>query len=238
MKRFEELKERVWKCNMELFGKNLAVHTFGNVSGVDRKEGIVAIKPSGVRYDMMKPEDIVLVDFGNKVIDSKLKPSTDFNTHLVLYKSFQHIGGVAHTHSPFATAWAQTKKSIPCFGTTQADHIRGEIPCTRDLTDKQISGDYETETGNQIVEKLCSSNSEKSGMILVAGHGPFTWGTNPEQAVYNTIMLEEIAKISWYTIAIDPEAKPICKTLIDKHYLRKHGVKAYYGQENTDKIIK
>ena len=231
MKRFEELRERVWKCNMELFEKKLVVHTFGNVSGIDRKEGIVAIKPSGVSYKALKPEDIVLVDLDNKVIDSKLKPSTDFRTHLVLYKSFQDIGGVAHTHSPFATAWAQAKRSIPCFGTTQADHIRGEIPCTKDLTDKQIAGDYEAETGIQIVEKVFSSNSEKSGMILVAGHGPFTWGIDPELSVYNTIMLEEIAKISWYTITIDPNAKPISKTLIDKHFLRKHGGKAYYGQE-------
>ena len=230
MKRFEELKERVWKCNMELFAKNLVVHTFGNVSGIDRKEGIIAIKPSGVSYQTMKPEDIVLVDFEGKVIEGKLKPSTDFRTHLILYKSYQKVGGVAHTHSPFSTAWAQAKKPIPCFGTTQADHIQGEIPCTNDLSDKQISGDYETETGNQIIEKICSSKSETSGMILVAGHGPFTWGTDPEQAVFNMIMLEEIAKISWYTLTINPDAKPICKKLIDKHFLRKHGKKAYYGQ--------
>lgn len=228
MKRFEELKERVWKCNMELFEKKFVVHTFGNVSGIDRKEGIIAIKPSGVSYKTIKPEDIVLVDFDNKIIEGKLKPSTDFKTHLVLYKSFKNIGGVAHTHSPFATAWSQAKKNIPCFGTTHADHIQGGIPCTKDLTGKQISSDYETETGNQIVEKL--SNSENPGMILVAGHGPFTWGINPEQAVYNTMMLEEIAKIAWYTIAIDPNVKPISKALIDKHYLRKHGKKAYYGQ--------
>lgn len=228
MKRFEELKERVWKCNMELFEKKFVVHTFGNVSGIDRKEGIIAIKPSGVSYKTIKPEDIVLVDFDNKIIEGKLKPSTDFKTHLVLYKSFKNIGGVAHTHSPFATAWSQAKKNIPCFGTTHADHIQGGIPCTKDLTGKQISSDYETETGNQIVEKL--SDSENPGMILVAGHGPFTWGINPEQAVYNTMMLEEIAKIAWYTIAIDPNVKPISKALIDKHYLRKHGKKAYYGQ--------
>ncbi|HSD63735.1 MAG TPA: L-ribulose-5-phosphate 4-epimerase AraD, partial [Ignavibacteriaceae bacterium] len=209
MKRFEDLKERVWKCNMELFEKNLVVHTFGNVSGIDRKEGIIAIKPSGVSYKTIKPEDIVLVDFDNKIIEGKLKPSTDFKTHLVLYKSYKNIGGVAHTHSPFATAWAQAKKNIPCFGTTHADHIQGDIPCTKDLTGKQISGDYETETGNQIVEKL--SDSENPGMILVAGHGPFTWGINSEQAVYNTMMLEEIAKIAWYTIAIDPNVKPISK---------------------------
>ena len=230
MKRFEVLKERVWKCNLELFNKNLVVHTFGNVSGVDRNEGIIAIKPSGIKYSDLKSEDMVLIDFENNVIDSKLKPSTDSKTHILLYKSFKNIGGVAHTHSPFATAWAQARKPIPCFGTTQADHIRGEIPCTKDLTAKQISRNYEIETGNQIVKKLRSSNSEKSGMILVAGHGPFSWGMDPEEAVYNTIMLEEIAKISWYTISINPEAKPISKKLIDKHFLRKHGEKAYYGQ--------
>lgn len=230
MKRFEDLKERVWKCNMELFEKNLVIHTFGNVSGIDNEEKIIAIKPSGFSYQTLKPEDIVLVDFEGKVIDSKLKPSTDFRTHLVLYKSFPNIGGVAHTHSPFATAWAQARKPIPCFGTTHADHMQGEIPCTEDLTDKQISDDYETETGNQIVKKLCGSDPENPGMILVAGHGPFTWGINPEQAIYNTIMLEEIAKISWYTISINPDANPICQTLIDKHFLRKHGKKAYYGQ--------
>ena len=228
MKRFQELKQRVWECNMELFAKALVFHTFGNVSGIDRKEGIIAIKPSGVSYQTMKSEDMVLVDFDNKIIEGKLKPSTDFKTHLALYKSFQSIGGVAHAHSPFATAWAQAKKSIPCFGTTHADHIYGEIPCTKDLSDKQISGDYETETGNQIVE--CISDSENPGMILVSGHGPFTWGIDPEQSVYHLIMLEEIAKISWYTIAIDPNVKPISKALIDKHFLRKHGKKAYYGQ--------
>jgi L-ribulose-5-phosphate 4-epimerase len=231
MKKFAELKERVWKCNMELFERKLVVHTFGNVSGIDRKEGIIAIKPSGVGYHLLKPEDIVLVDMENKVIDSKLKPSTDFKTHLVLYKSFKEIGGVVHTHSPFATAWAQAKISIPCFGTTHADHIQGEIPCTDDLTDEQISGDYETETGNQIIQKLCSPDIKNPGMILIAGHGPFTWGTNPEQAVYNTTMLEEIAKIAWYTITINPKAKPISKTLLNKHFLRKHGKKAYYGQK-------
>ena len=230
MNRFEELKERVWKCNLELFNKNLVVHTFGNVSGVDRNEGIIAIKPSGIKYSDLKSEDIVLVDFDNKVIDSKLKPSSDTKTHIVLYKSFQNIGGVAHTHSSYATAWAQARKSIPCFGTTQADHIAGEIPCTKNLTKKQILNDYETETGNQIVKKLRGSNSEKSGMILVAGHGPFTWGIDPEEAVYNTIMLEEIAKISWFTIVIDRNTKPIGKTLINKHFFRKHGDKSYYGQ--------
>lgn len=230
MRRFDELKERVWKCNMELFERKLVVHTFGNVSGIDRKEGIIAIKPSGVSYESLKPEEIVLVDLENKVIDSILKPSTDLKTHIVLYKSFQEIGGVAHTHSPFATAWAQAKQPIPCFGTTHADHIQGDIPCTNDLTDKQISGDYETETGNQIVEMVCNSDTDNPGMILVAGHGPFTWGTTPEQAVYNTSMLEELAKIGLYTITINPEAKPISKTLLNKHFFRKHGKKAYYGQ--------
>lgn len=231
MRKFAELKEKVWKCNMELFERKLVVHTFGNVSGIDRKEGIIAIKPSGVGYHLLKPEDMVLVDLENKVIDSKLKPSTDLKTHLVLYKSLKEIGGVAHTHSPFATAWAQAKKSIPCLGTTHADHNQGEIPCTDDLTDEQISGDYETETGNQIIQKVCSSDIKNPGMMLVAGHGPFTWGMNPEQAVYNMTMLEEIAKIALYTIAINPKIKPISQTLLNKHFLRKHGKKAYYGQK-------
>jgi L-ribulose-5-phosphate 4-epimerase len=230
MKRYQELKEQVWKSNMELFNKNIVVHTFGNVSGVDRNEGIIAIKPSGVKYLDLKAEDMVLVDFENRVVESKLKPSSDTRTHIVLYKSFKNIGGVAHTHSTYATAWAQTKKSIPCYGTTQADHIPTAIPCTKDLTNKQIKGDYETETGHQIVKECININTQESGMILVAGHGPFTWGRDPEEAVYNTVMLEEIAKLSWLTILLNPDVKPLNKTLINKHYQRKHGDKSYYGQ--------
>jgi L-ribulose-5-phosphate 4-epimerase len=231
MSSFKELKELVWKCNIDLYNKNLVVHTFGNVSGVDRENGIVAIKPSGVPYSELKPKDIVLVDFGNNLVDSKLKPSSDTKTHLVLYKTFKNIGGVAHTHSTFATAWAQAKGPIPCYGTTHADHIQGEIPCTRDLSDKQINGDYETETGKQIVKKFSRLSPDEVCMILVAGHGPFTWGKDPEEAVYNTIMLEEIAKIAFITININPNAETLKQTLIDRHFLRKHGGKKYYGQK-------
>lgn len=230
MSLLKELRERVWRCNMDLYNKNLVVHTFGNVSGIDRERGIMAIKPSGVPYTDLRSDDIVIVDMENNIVDSKLKPSSDTKTHLVLYKAFSNIGGVAHTHSPNATAWAQAKRTIPCYGTTHADHVQGEIPCTDDLSDEQIKNDYERETGYQIVKRFSNISPDEVGMVLVAGHGPFTWGKTPEEAVYNTIMLEEIAKISQMTLNINPNAETLKQTLIDKHYLRKHGKDPYYGQ--------
>ncbi|MCK4825957.1 L-ribulose-5-phosphate 4-epimerase AraD, partial [bacterium] len=206
--------------------------TFGNVSAIDRDKGIIAIKPSGVPYSVLTPDKIVLVDLNNKVIDSNLKPSSDTPTHSVLYNAFSQIGGIVHTHSPYATAWAQAKKSVPCLGTTHADFIQGEIPCTDELTDDQIRGDYETETGKQIIKRFTNILPEDVEMVLVANHGPFTWGRTAEDAVHNTVILEELAKISLLTILVEPDVKGIKKSLLDKHYLRKHGKNAYYGQKN------
>lgn len=225
-----ELKKQVYYSNLELYNQGLVVHTFGNVSGFDKDEGIIAIKPSGVPYKELKVEDIVLVDLENKIIEGKFKPSSDTATHIVLYKAFPKLGGIVHTHSTYATAWAQAKKPIPCFGTTHADYVMGEVPITKDLSSKQIKNNYEFETGNQIVKRLKDIGPDKTQMILVAGHGPFTWGKNPEYAVYNSILLEEIAMIAYLTININNNAKPISPSLLNKHYIRKNGPKAYYGQ--------
>jgi len=235
----KELKKRVWKCNMELWRKNLVIHTFGNVSGIDRKRGIIAIKPSGILYPELTPDKIVLVDLNNRVVDSKYRPSSDTKSHIVLYKNFQNIGGVVHTHSTYATAWAQAKKPIPCFGTTHADYVRGDIPCTFDLSTKQIRLDYEKETGLQIVRtfRKLDLSPEDTEMVIVASHGPFTWGKTPEEAVYNSIMLEEIARIAYFTLGINPEAKTIKQALMDKHFFRKHGRNAYYGQDELYRKI-
>ena len=232
MRKFDELKERVWRCNLELVNHNLVIHTFGNVSGIDRKESVVAIKPSGIPYNKLKKDDIVLVDLNNKIVQGELKPSSDTKTHTLLYKTFPQIGGIVHTHSTYATAWAQAKKPIPCLGTTQADSIQGEIPCTDELTREQIKGDYEIETGNQIIKKLSNISPIEVQMILVSGHAPFTWGKTPEEAVVNTIILEEIAKNTLFTLNINPNVESLNKFLLDKHYLRKHGKNSYYGQNN------
>ncbi len=226
-----ELKRQVWKCNMHLSKRNLVIQTFGNVSGIDRKRGLIAIKPSGVPYSELTPDKIVLVDLENNVVDGSYRPSSDTKTHLTLYKSFPQIGGIVHTHSPYATAWAQAKKPIHCLGTTHADYVQGDIPCTDELSDEQIKSDYEIETGRQIVRRFNNLSAEDVEMVLVANHGPFTWGKTPEDAVSNTILLEEIAKIAFYTIVINPNVENIKKTLLDKHYLRKHGENAYYGQK-------
>ena len=216
---------------MELQAKGLVVETFGNASGIDRAAGLIAIKPSGVPSKELAVQDIVLVDMNNNIVEGKLNPSSDAKTHTVLYKTFPEIGGIVHTHSTYATAWAQAKRSIPCMGTTQADYIQGEIPCTEDLSTEQISGDYEIETGNQIVKRLTQFSAEHIKMILVAGHAPFTWGADPEEALHNSILLEEIAKISFLTININPGTASLSSALLNKHYERKHGISAYYGQK-------
>jgi L-ribulose-5-phosphate 4-epimerase len=228
----KELRKRVYNCNMELYNKGLVVETFGNVSGIDRSKGILAIKPSGVSYKELKIENIVLVDLNNNIEEGNLNPSSDTKTHIVLYKAFPQIGGIVHTHSTFATAWAQAKKGIPCLGTTQADYVQGEIPCTDELSKEQIDGDYEIETGNQIVKRLKNLPAEQIQMILVAGHAPFTWGKDPEEALHNSILLEEIAKISLFTMTINPCSSSLSSSLLKKHYTRKHGRDAYYGQKN------
>jgi L-ribulose-5-phosphate 4-epimerase len=227
---FSELREQVWKANLELPRQGLVIHTFGNVSGFDRQQGIVAIKPSGVPYEELTPDSIVLVDLDNTVVDSKYKPSSDTKTHIVLYKHFPSIGGVVHTHSLYATAWAQAHKPIPCLGTTHADYVRGDIPCTRLIDDGQICGDYEEETGRLIIERFGNLLYQETPMVLVAAHGPFTWGATPEKAVFNSVILEKVAQMALYTCMINPSVESIKQTLIDKHFLRKHGTKAYYGQ--------
>ncbi len=230
---FSELRKHVWEANMELPRKNLVLHTFGNVSGIDRENGIIAIKPSGVPYEELKPEMIVLLDLDGNTVDSPLNPSSDTDTHLVLYREFPSIGGIVHTHSSYATAWAQAQQAIPCFGTTHADYVYGDIPCTPMISDERIAGKYEEETGDVIVETFRDIPYEQVPMALVAGHGPFTWGESPEKAVYHSVILEELAKTALLTRRINPDAQRIKQTLLDKHFLRKHGIGAYYGQKKV-----
>lgn len=225
-----ELKERVYEANMELPQRGLVLYTFGNVSAVDRDSGLVAIKPSGVDYAELTVDDIVVVDLDNQQVEGTMRPSSDTRTHTHLYRAFEELGGVVHTHSTHAVAWAQACRPIPCFGTTHADHLAGEIPCTEIMRDEQIQLDYEEETGVQIVEAMAGKSPAEVQMMLVAGHGPFSWGATPEKAVYNSVVLEELARMAWITIDINPQAQPLKQTLIDKHYLRKHGKDAYYGQ--------
>lgn len=225
------LKQRVWKSNRELPQMGLVVQAFGNVSGIDREEGLVAIKPSGVPYHDLKVDDIVVVDLENKVIEGRLRPSSDTKTHTYLYRSFPEIGGIVHTHSTYAVAWAQALRPIPVLGTTHADFLPTEIPCTGLMSDEMIQGDYEEETGKQIVDAFHNRSYRDVQMVLVGGHGPFTWGETPEKALHHSQILEELAKMALLTLQINPEIAPLKKTLIDKHYLRKHGPDAYYGQK-------
>jgi L-ribulose-5-phosphate 4-epimerase len=228
-----KLKKEVYKANIRLYHSGLVTSTFGNASGIDRGRSIVAIKPSGVSYKKLTPGDIVLVDIEGNKIEGKLNPSSDTRTHLELYKAFPDIGGVAHTHSNYATAWAQAVKAIPCFGTTHADFFYGEIPCTRVINDRSILKNYELEIGKLIVDTFKSIDYHRIKAVLVACHGPFSWGENAEEAVKISVALEEIAKTALYSIMINPSLKNIKKSLLDKHYLRKHGRDAYYGQGNT-----
>jgi L-ribulose-5-phosphate 4-epimerase len=231
MGKFDKIREQVYRCNMDLPRRGVVVYTFGNVSGIDREQGIVAIKPSGVDYELMKPDDIVIVDLDGKIIEGSLKPSSDTRTHLVLYKHFPNIGGIAHTHSTYATAWAQAVRPIPVLGTTHADHLTAEIPVTEVMPDEMIRGNYEEQTGHQILETFKKKSYEEIEMVLVACHGPFTWGITPEKAVYNAVILEELAKMAALTLQINPEVPSLKQSLIDKHYQRKHGNNAYYGQK-------
>ncbi len=228
---YNELKREVYEANMELQHRNLVIYTFGNVSQVDRTKGVVAIKPSGVSYDQMKPEDIVIVDMENNIVEGTMRPSSDTKTHTHLYRAFDNIGGVTHTHSTYATAWAQAKQSIPCLGTTHADYVHGDITCTRELTDEQVNGDYEEETGVQITDAYTDREPLSAPMVIVAGHAPFTWGKDAAQSVYHAALLEEIARMAYLTRTLSPNAAPLNQAILDKHYLRKHGKNAYYGQE-------
>jgi L-ribulose-5-phosphate 4-epimerase len=228
----KELKREVYEANMELTRRGLVIYTFGNVSGIDRAKGIVAIKPSGVDYAALAPEDIVLVDIEGKILEGALNPSSDTKTHLILYREFGEIGGVAHTHSRYATAWAQAIKPLPCLGTTHADYFYGEIPCTEVISDEQIEKDYEEETGKQIVRTFENNDYRSMKAVLVANHGPFLWGASPGEAVYLSVMLEEIARIGYMAVQLNPSVGNMKRTILNKHYLRKHGEDAYYGQPN------
>jgi len=229
---YTALKQACYEANMELNSLGLVVYTFGNVSAVDRNKGVFAIKPSGVPYQRLKAEDMVILDFDNTIIEGKLRPSSDTKTHAYLYKNWEDIGGIAHTHALYSVAWAQAQKDIPIFGTTHADHLTFDIPCTTPMSDELIEGNYEHNTGAQIVD--CFKEKELSykevEMILVGNHGPFTWGKDAAKAVYNSKVLETIAQMATLTLQINPDAPRLKDSLIKKHYERKHGKNAYYGQ--------
>ncbi|OIQ71663.1 L-ribulose-5-phosphate 4-epimerase UlaF [mine drainage metagenome] len=227
---FTELKRAAYEANMELDRRKLVVYNFGNVSEIDRAKGVIAIKPSGVPYAELKPEDMVIVDLDNSVVEGRLKPSSDTRTHTHLYRHFSRIGGVTHTHSTFATAWAQAQMDIPCLGTTHADFVYGDIACTAVMSDAQIDRDYEEETGVQITDCFKQRSPDESPMVIVAGHGPFTWGKNAAKAVYHAVILEEVAHMAYLTRTLRPSIGPLKQAIIDKHFLRKHGKNAYYGQ--------
>jgi len=230
MSKFDELKERVYRANMELTRHGIVIFTFGNVSAIDRQAGVVAIKPSGVAYELLKPEEVVIVDLEGRVVEGELRPSSDTATHLVLYQAFPVIGGIAHTHSTYAVAWAQAARPIPVLGTTHADSLHVDVPCTDFMNAAAIEGGYEVETGRQIVRTFARYSPQDVEMVLVAGHGPFTWGATPEKAVQNSVLLEELARMACLTLQINSHASRLPQTLIDKHYQRKHGPGAYYGQ--------
>jgi len=227
------LREEVLEANLELVRRGLVLYTFGNVSGIDRREGLVAIKPSGVPYEELTPAQIVISDLEATIVDGSLRPSSDLPTHVELYKSFPHIGGVAHTHSEFATSWAQAEKPIPCFGTTHADYFHGSVPVTERLTSSQIEGDYELETGKAICRTFAGLDPGSIPAVLVAGHAPFCWGSNAGAASHNAVVLEYVARMAYHTMLINAESRPLARELHDKHFLRKHGSNAYYGQVKT-----
>lgn len=229
----DQLKQQVFDANLALPKYKLVTFTWGNVSGIDRERGLVVIKPSGVEYDVMSVNDMVVVDLATgEVVEGNKKPSSDTDTHLVLYRAFAEIGGIVHTHSRHATIWAQAGKPLSALGTTHADYFYGPIPCTRLMTDAEIAGDYEHETGNVIVETFAQQalSAAQVPAVLVNGHGPFAWGSNADNAVHNAVVLEEIAYMNLFTHQLEPAVVDMQQTLLDKHYLRKHGAKAYYGQ--------
>lgn len=226
----QALREQVLEANLELVRRNLVLYTFGNASGLARDEGLVVIKPSGVPYDEMRPEHMVITDLTGKIVEGKLRPSSDLPTHLVLYNKFPEIGGVAHTHSEYATSWAQARRPIPCFGTTHADYFHGPVPVTEEISDQEIIEEYEKNTGHAIVRSLQNTNPVETPGVLVANHGPFAWGKDAGTAAHNSVVLEAIARMAYFTLDINPAAQPAKSKLHDKHYLRKHGKDAYYGQ--------
>lgn len=228
-----ELRAQVLEANLELVRRGLVLYTFGNASGISRDDGLVAIKPSGVPYEKLRPEDMVITDLMGKIMDGSLQPSSDLPTHLVLYRAFERIGGVVHTHSEHATAWAQARKPIPCLGTTHADYFHGSVPVTETLSEEEIAGDYEKNTGDLIVRAFDSVDPMSVPAVLVANHAPFTWGRDVADAAHNAVVLESIARMAWMTFSIEAEASCVSRALHDKHYLRKHGPSAYYGQKDT-----
>lgn len=227
----KELREEVMEANLELVRRGLVLYTFGNASGISREDGLVAIKPSGVPYETMKPEDLVVVDLEGRVMEGSMRPSSDLPTHLILYKAFSGIGGIAHTHSSAATAWAQAQKEIPCFGTTHADYFYGPVPVTKLLSRAEIRSEYEANTGHAIVRRFKKLDPLQVPAVLVAGHAPFCWGKTPSEAAHIAVILEQIAAMAFQTINTNPKVRAISKHLHDKHFLRKHGRGAYYGQK-------
>ncbi len=227
---YDELKQRVYRANLDLQKHGLVVFTWGNVSGIDRAAGVIVIKPSGVGYENLTPRNLVVVDLLGRVVEGDLRPSSDTPTHLELYRNFETIGGVCHTHSQYATMWAQAEQGIPCFGTTHADHFYGPVPVTDALTREEIDGPYEQNTGMVIVRRFHNIDPLQMPAVLVANHGPFTWGTDAAQAVENAVVLEQVAKMAFGTVSINWYQNAISQALLDKHYLRKHGKNAYYGQ--------
>lgn len=226
----ESLKSQVLAANLELVKRGLVLYTFGNASGIDRERGLVVIKPSGVSYETMTANDMVVSDVDGRILDSRLKPSSDLATHLELYRAFPQIGGVVHTHSEYATAWAQAGREIPAYGTTHADYFYGPIPVTEELTAEEIGGDYVLNTGRKIVERFRTLDPTAVPGVLVAGHAPFAWGRDAEQAAYHAVVLEAVARMAFYTATLNPECRGVSQALLDRHYFRKHGAKATYGQ--------
>ncbi|WP_053360868.1 L-ribulose-5-phosphate 4-epimerase [Bacillus sp. FJAT-27251] len=229
----EQLKQEVLQANLDLPKHGLVTFTWGNVSGIDREQNLVVIKPSGVPYEKLKAEDLVVLDLDGNIVEGSLRPSSDTPTHLALYRAFPAIGGIVHTHSPWATSWAQAGRPIPALGTTHADYFYDEIPCTRCLTREEINTAYELETANVIIETFNKRGTDPVSMpgVLVSNHAPFCWGKDAHQAVHNAVVLEEVAKMALHTFQLNPDIQPIDQFLLDKHYLRKHGANAYYGQK-------
>jgi len=229
---YKTLREEAYEANMEIHRRGLAIYTWGNSSAFDPEKAVFAIKPSGVEYEKLSPESMVVLDLEGNIVDGKLKPSSDTKTHMVLYREFNEIFGITHTHSPYACAWAQAGKSVPVFGTTHADHCAREIPCTSFMDHEAVKNDYELETGKLIIKtfKDCKLSPVEINMILVAGHGPFAWGPNAAKSVYHGVILEEVCKMALFTVTLAPDAKPLPEHIIRKHWERKHGADAYYGQ--------
>jgi L-ribulose-5-phosphate 4-epimerase len=230
-----QLREQVVEANLELVRKGLVLYTFGNASGIAREQGLIAIKPSGVPYEQLKPSDIVVTDLDGAIVDGDMRPSSDLPTHVLLYKEFPSLGGVAHTHSEFATSWAQAGRPIPCLGTTHADYFHGPVPVTDHLAEREIDCDYEKNTGAAICRRFRDVDPESVPAVLVRGHGPFCWGPDVARAAHNAVILESVARMAYFTLVLSEDAGPLSRALHDKHFLRKHGSAAYYGQESGKK---